>query len=565
MPNRLSRFWKELKRRKVIKVLAWYTGVAVVLIGLASDVAGPLNLPDWAHRIILILLIVGFPLTLIISWIFDITPEGLQKTPALDLDPAEKKDNSQFAHDPSYDGSIAVLPLQDMSPDKDQEYFCDGISEEIINALTRVERLKVIARTSAFAFKGTQMDIRDVGNSLNVANVLEGSVRKDGNKLRITIQLIRVDDGSHMWSDTYNRELKDIFSIQDEISLAIVEKLKMNLRGSAKGGILKRYTENTEAYQYYLKGLYFYSMMTPEGNQKAQENYRKALETDPNYALVYSILGSNFIFAGLQGFIPPEVSIKYAREYTEKALEIDKTVPVAHSTMGGISQLYDWDLEAAEKGFYKSVQLNPNTAWDRFFYAYFLRTVGKFKEAIAESLIALEKDPLNFYINTEIGRTFLMAGRIDQAVEKQMGAIKIFPNGFLAHMNLGEAMEVKDLLDDAIESYNKAVSLSGGSPLAEAKLASALYRAGKKAESQEKIERIEKMMAAVYIPPSILVPYYLLNKDLDRAYHWFKKSCDQKDFNLPDFINAPIDYYRIPDDPRFTALLEKTGLIHYKR
>lgn len=565
MPNKLSHFWKELKRRKVIRLIIIYAPAAFIILEAFDIISDNFGFPQWSFTLVFLILILTFVVLIILSWIFDITPEGLQRTKSIDNEQHETRQALSSVHDSSYDGSIAVLPFQDMSPEKDQDYFCDGISEEIINALTRVERLKVIARTSAFAFKGTQMDIREIGNSLNVANVLEGSVRKDGNKLRITIQLIRVDDGAHLWSDTYNRELKDIFRIQDEISLAIVEKLKMNLRGSAKGGILKRNTENTEAYQYYLKGLYFYSMMTPEGNQKAQENYRKALETDPNYALVYSILGSNHIFAGLQGFIPPDVSVKYAREYTEKALEIDKTVPVAHSTMGAISQLYDWDLEAAEKRFYKSVQLNPNTAWDRFFYAYFLRNLGRFKEAIAESLIALEKDPLNFYINTEIGRTFLMAGRIDQAIEKQKGAINIFPNGFLAHMNLGEVLEVNNQLDDAIESYKKAVSLSGGIPMAEAKLASALYRAGEKAESKEKIEKIEKMMAAVYIPPSILVPYYLLNKDLDRAYHWFKKTCDQRDFNLPDFLNSPIDYYRIPDDPRFTALLEETGLIHYRR
>lgn len=565
MPNRLSRFWKELKRRKVIRLIIIYAPAAFIILEAFDIISDNFGFPQWTFTLVFLILILTFVVLIILSWIFDFTPEGLQRTRSIENENGETKQALSSVQDPSYDGSIAVLPFQDMSPDKDQENFCDGISEEIINALTRVERLKVIARTSAFAFKGTQMDIRDIGNSLNVANVLEGSVRKDGNKLRITIQLIRVDDGSHLWSETYNRELKDIFSIQDEISLAIVEKLKMNLRGSAKGGILKRYTENTEAYQYYLKGLYFWSMMTPEGNQKAQESYRKALEADPNYALVYSVLGSNFIFAGLQGFIPPEVSVKFAREYTEKALEIDQAVPVAHSTMGAISQLYEWDLEAAEKGFYKSVQLNPNTAWDRFFYAYFLRTVGRFKEAIAESMIALEKDPLNFYLNTEIGRTFLMAGRIDQAIEKQMGAIKIFPNVFMPHMNLGEALEVKEQLNDAIESYKKAVSLSGGSPVAEAKLASALLRAGKKAESREKIERIEKMMAAVYIPASILVPYYLLNKDLDRAYYWFKKTCEQRDFNITDFINSPIDYYRIPDEPRFTALLKETGLIHYRR
>ncbi|MFN2303442.1 MAG: hypothetical protein ACK2TV_06890, partial [Anaerolineales bacterium] len=196
MPGKLSQFFQELQRRNVIKVLAWYAGIAIVLIGLTSDIAGPFNLPDWVPRVIIILIIIGFPITVILSWIFDFTPEGFQKTRPLENMEVGKTVPDFSIDDPTYDGSIAVLPFHDMSPDKDQEYFCEGISEEIINALTRVEKLKVIARTSAFAFKGQQMDIRDIGRTLSVAHVLEGSIRKDGVKLRITAQLIRVEDGS---------------------------------------------------------------------------------------------------------------------------------------------------------------------------------------------------------------------------------------------------------------------------------------------------------------------------------------------------------------------------------
>ena len=563
-PGRFLRFWQELRRRKVLKAFIWYAGVAMVLIGLASDVAGPFNLPDGTLRLVIILIIVGFPLAMIFSWIFDFTAEGLQRSPPRGEERGGNREVGSATLDPSYDGSIAVLPFQDMSPEKDQEYFCEGIAEEIINALTRVERLKVIARTSAFAFKGKQMDIREIGKSLNVATILEGSIRKDGNTLRFTAQLIRVEDGSHLWSETYNRELKDIFSIQDEISLAIVEKLKMSIRGGASGGILKHYTDNPIALQYYLKGLYYYQFMTPEGNQKAQENYRKAIETDPEYALVYSVLGSNFLFAGLQGFLPPNVAVKYAREYTDKALQIDSTIVVAHSTLGGISLMYEWDLKASGEDFLKSVQLNPNTAWDRFFYAWYLRTIGRLDESIIETLIALEKDPFNILIITQLGRTFLLAGRIDEAIERQKWAIGIYPNGHMAHQHLGEALEVNGQLDQAIESYEKAAGLSNGSPMAETALACALYKAGKTEKAREKIEFMEKMMESRYIPASILVPYYLLNQDADRAYRWLKKACDERDCSLPDLMNTPILDHRVPDHPRFNALLEKTGLNKYQ-
>ena len=560
MPNRLSNLWQELKRRKVIRFVLIYAPTAFVLLEVYDIIADNYGFQPWAFNLFLTILILGFVILIILSWIFDFTPEGLQRTRSLEYEQSETRQEQQSVPDASFDGSIAVLPFQDMSPEKDQEYFCEGISEEIINALCRVERLKVIARTSAFAFKGRQVDIREIGKSLNVEHILEGSIRKQNNQLRITAQLIRAKDGSHLWSETYNRELKDIFNIQEEISLAMVEKLQMNIRGGALGGILKRHTENPDAYQYYLKGLFYWQMMTPEGNQKAQENYRKAIETDPDYALVYSILGSNFMFAGMQGFIPPKVAVKHAREYTEKALEIDGSIAVAHSTLGAISERYDWNMEACRENVLKSVQLNPNTAWDRFFYAWYLRTVGRFDEAVAESLIALEKDPFNIFICTEIGRTFLLAGRIDEAIERQNSTINLYPHGYMSHLNLGEALEVKGQLDRAIKSYEQAVALSPGAPRAETALAAAWYKAGKIQEAREKVNQVEQMRDTMYLPASLLVPFYLLEKDLDRAHQWFQIACEERDLLLIDFVNTPIIDHRLPADPRFQTLLEQTGL-----
>jgi len=565
MPNKLSQFWQELKRRNVLKVFFWYAGGAMVLIGLASDVAGPFNLPDGTLRLVMMLIIIGFPLVMILAWVFDITPEGFKKTKPYESAEADDNKNQETVPRIKYNNSVAVLPFEDMSPNKDQEYFCDGIAEEIINSLTQVKRLKVIARTSAFAFKGKQMDIREIGNTLDVANVLEGSIRKDGDKIRITAQLIRVEDGYHLLSETYNRELKDIFSIQEEISLAIVEKLKMNILGEAMGGILKRYTESTVAFMYYLKALNYYQMMTPEANQKAQEYYRKAIKEDPGYVLVYAILGSNYMHACISGFISPDEAVKYASEYTKKALEIDKTVPVANSTLAAIKSLYDWELKASEDFYIKSVKLNPNTAWDRWFYSLYLRFIGRYDEAIAESLYALEKDPFNIYIRSYIGTYYLLAGNTDECITWQKSVIELYPGGFMAFQHLGEAFEVKGMLEEAIESYEKAVTLSGGSPLAETKLACILHKTGKTDEARKKVEKVENMKEAVtfYIPCAPLILYYLLTKDLDRAFYWLKKACDEHDFNLPFMMRTPLADYRMPDDPRFNALLKETGLNKY--
>ncbi len=565
MPTKLSRFWQELRRRHVTRVFIWYAGVAMVLIGLASDVAGPFNLPDGTLRLVMILIIIGFPLAIIFSWIFDITPEGLKKTKPYEEAVSDETENQKKVPRITYNNSVAVLPFEDMSPNKDQAYFCEGIAEEIINSLTQVKRLKVIARTSSFAFKGKQMDIREIGNTLDVANVLEGSIRKDGDNIRITAQLIRVEDGYHLWSETYKRELKDIFSIQEEISLAIVEKLKMNILGEAIGGILKHYTESTVAYMHYLKGLNYYQMMTPEANQKAQENYRKAIEVDPKYALVYAILGSNYLHACISGFISPDDAVKYAREYTLKALEIDKTVPVANGTLAGILSFYDWELEASEEYFIKSVRLNPNTAWDRWFYSLYLIFIGRIDEAIAESLYALENDPFNIYIRSYIGLYYLVAGDGDECIHWQKSVIDLYPNGFMAFLHLGEAYEVKGMLQEAIESYEKAVTLSSGSPVAEAKLACTLHKAVRTDEARKRIEKVENMKNRVtfYVPSAPLINYYLLTKDLDRAFYWLNKACDEHDFNLVFMMRSPAAEYRMPDDPRFNALLEETGLNKY--
>ena len=567
MPNKLTRFWQELKRRKVIQVLAIYAGIAAVLIGLASDVAGPFNLPEGTQRLVVILAIVGFPVIAVLSWVFDITPEGLKKTKPYETGGPDENKKQEEVPNPVYNNSIAILPFEDMSPEKDQEYFCEGIAEEIINSLTKVERLKVIARTSAFAFKGRHLDIREIGKILNVANVLEGSIRKDGNKIRITAQLIRVEDAYHLWSETFNKELKDIFSIQDEISLAIVEKLKMNILGEAMGGILNRYTENPVAYMHYLKGLNYYQMMTPEGMIKAHECYIKAIETDPEYALVYAVRASNYMGISLYGFVSPDEAVEKAREYTKKALEIDSTIPIANGTMGTIKLFYDWDPEASGEYFIKSVKQNPNTAWDRWFYSLYLRIIGRIDEAITESLIALEKDPFNIFIGSYLGLYYLSAGKIDKSIERQKMIIDLYPAGFMAHHNLGVALEVKGLLEEAIESYEKAVKLlNGNNPVAESKLACVLHKAGRTDEAREKIGKVESMKKAVsvYIPSGPLVHYYLLTNDLDRAFHWLKKACDEHDTNLPWMISNRSPEYRIPDDPRFNALLKETGLDKYK-
>jgi adenylate cyclase len=558
MPNKPSQFWQELKRRKVIKVIAMYAGAALVFIGFASDVTGLLSMPEWAPRIALLLVAIGFPITIALSWIFDITPEGIKRTTAL----AHSNMNEVHVSNQKskFTGSIAVLPFQDMSPQKDQEYFCDGISEEIINSLTPIESLKVIARTSAFAFKGKPIDIREIGKILNVENVLEGSIRKDGNQLRITAQLIKVEDGSHLWSEAYNRELKDIFTIQEEISMSIVEKLHLKLLTKEKGMLLKRPTEDTEAFQYYLKGLYCWQQMTPEGNQAAQENYTKAFEKDPKFALAINILGANHMSAGYTGFLPPSLVYQKTKELTLKALEIDNSIPVAHSSLGFIKMFKDYDWKGAEREFEIALDISPNSGWDHFYYSIYLRLTNRLDEAIAESISALDFDPYNIFISSEVGATYLVAGLVDQAIEKQKWTIGIYQASFLAHMHLGTALRVKSQLEEAIHSYNKAVQLSGDNPMAVSGLACAYHESGKKEEAKKLIQDLMQRKDKEYIPASVFFPYYIVANELDQAYLWMERSFREKEFNLPIHMVSMLAQDRLPEETRFRALVEQVGL-----
>ncbi len=298
------------------------------------------------------------------------------------------------------ENSIAVLPFMDLSPDKDQEYFCDGVTEEIINALVHVENFKVIARTSAFAFKNKQIDIREIGRKLNVETLLEGSIRKDGNRLRITAQLIKVADGSHIWSERYDRNMKDVFEVQDEISISILNNLKIKLLGSTKSIISKRHTGNIEAYNLYLKGTYSWQALTPDGYRKAIEYFEQALQLDPDYALVYIGLAAINNVSTTFGNTAPDEAYPKANEYANMALKIDSTLAEAYSILGNVNTFYYWKWEKAEQHFRHALEINPNSALIHIYYSFLLTSTGRHEEALSEAKLARELDPLSSYINT---------------------------------------------------------------------------------------------------------------------------------------------------------------------
>ena len=470
--------------------------------------------------------------------------------------PEEEKSGSKHLTVSTTKKSIAVLPFVNMSPEKDQDYFCDGITEEIINALSHIENFKVIARTSAFAFRGKQVDIREIGRMLDVETLLEGSIRKAGSQLRITAQLIKVTDGSHIWSERYDREMKDVFTIQDEISLAIAENLKVKLLGERKLIITKRHSENLEAYNLYLKGTYCYQMLTEEGLKKASEYFEQALQIDPDFALALVGLGYVNWLSTVWGKVPPDEAYPKANEYANQALKIDTSLAEAYSVLGNVNTFYYWNWKEAERNFKHALQINPNSSMAHVNYSALLTFNKRHEEAISEAKRAQELDPLSGYINTRAGEAFAYAGQYDKAIEEYQAALTIHPNYYLAHAQLGNAYRTKGMFKETIAEKEKAVDLSNGNPFLIASLVCEYYQNGNIEESEKLFGSLRKRSETEYVPATSFYRIYKVRGEEYLALEWLKRACNEHDTFLPWLMGTPI----IPEGSKYMTMLKEMGL-----
>lgn len=557
-PGKIVRFWQELKRRKVIHVIIVYATAAFVIIELVNNVFEPLRLPEWTPTMVIVILAVGFPFAVIFSWIFDISSKGILRTGSADDVMKQKEDDSLSDKIIPLENSIAVLPFQDMSPQKDQEYLCEGMAEELINALTKVAKLQVASRTSAFQFKGKGYDIGKIGKKLNVHSVLEGSIRKAGNKLRITAQLINVSDGYHLWSEKYDRDMEDIFTIQDEISLAIVDNLKVKLLRGEKEKLVKRYTDNLEAYSLYLKGRYYWNSLTPEGWEKSFECYQRAIEIDAAYALAFVGLSIWHQSLAFWGDVPPGQAISRSREFAKKAIEIDDSISDAHNSMAVIHATYDWNRSAAEKEFKRALKLDPTNALGGLNYAILLTTWKRFGEALDYARRAQKLDPLSSMINTWVSMILMYAGHYDKAVEGLQHVIAEDSGFWQPHLWLCFTFISESMFEKAIAAGKKAVELSGGASIAEAVLACAYFLSGRSKNGEELLESLKEKSESAHVSATFFVWIYLSRNDLNEAFHWLQKAAKEHDpwicwYGIgPDTLRA--------DDPRFDLLLKEIGL-----
>ena len=460
--------------------------------------------------------------------------------------------------------SIAVLPFSNISADAENEYFCDGLAEELLNALARIEDLKVAAQTSAFSFKSKNADIREIGRALSVNTILQGSVRKSHNRLRITVQLINVADGYHLWSERYDREMKDIFDVQDEITLAVMDALRVKLLGEEKATVLKRYTENAEAYQLYLKGRYFWLKAVPGEFRKSRDYFQQAVDADPSYALGYCGLAGFYGLAAAVGIFPPNEWWPRAEAALKKALELDDTLAEVHMLLAALKTVYYRDWVGAETEFRRAFELNPKLAEVHNIYSTYLVVRGRLDEAIAEGQRTLELDPLSLRYTTDLGNWLYHARRYDEAIRQWREALELDPDNAKLYEAVGDGYEQKELHAEAIAAWQKAMKLAGDEELA-AVLDNANAVGGfgdaLRAVTQKRLERLnESSKRGEYVPSIKYASAYVRLGDKEQAFQWLEKACEERNV-YPLLINSDPFYDSLRTDRRFQDLLRRVGLI----
>ena len=455
--------------------------------------------------------------------------------------------------------SIAVLPFRDMSPQKDQDYFCEGIAEELIDALVKVEGLKVASRMAAFQFEGKGHSIRKIGEELNVSTVLEGSVRKAGKRLRITAQLINVSDGFHIWSDKYDRDSEDIFVIQDEISLAIVNNLKLKLLKEEKDKLVKRYTDNKEAHDLYLKGRYFWNRRYEIGLQKSIEYFELAISKDPNYALPYVGIAESFVNIGFYGFLPFKEAFAKAKAAVSKTLEIDDTLGDAYTALGYINFVYDWDRFRAQDNFTRGFELKTSDAIAYQWYGIYLSAMRRFDEAILQAKRGQELDPLTPIINTLTGVMFIFARRYDEGIEQLDKAVEMDPYSSTTRVYHGWAYICNKMYETAIETLEKAAASAEGAVFTLGYLGLAYGLAGKKEKALKILKQLEVISREKFVAPSSKAFIHIGLGNDDKAFEFFEMAYLERDTILP-FIHLVPFLDHLHDDQRWKKLQKKIGL-----
>ncbi|MEK6410702.1 MAG: protein kinase [Acidobacteriota bacterium] len=455
--------------------------------------------------------------------------------------------------------SLAILPLINASGDPDTEYLSDGITESIINNLSQLPKLRVMARSTVFRYKGKDVDPQSVGQELGVRAALTGRVLQRGDLLIIKAELVDAEDGSHLWGEQYNRELSDIFTIEEEISREISDKLRLKLSGAEKKRLTKRYTENTEAYRLYLKGRFYWTKRTEDGLKKGIEYFQKAIESDPGYALAYAGLADSYNILASYSALAPKDAFPRAKAAATRALELDDKLAEAHTSLAFVKFGYDWDWAESEREFKQAIQLNPGYAIAHNFYAVILAALGRFDEAMAQIKKAHELDPLSLPINTNLGFLLYLARRYDESIQQYLKTIELDEGFPLAHRRLAQTYERKQMYSEAVAEFQKANTLSGED--VEVLSARGHFHAilGETEKANEVLQRMDALASRKYVPAYLIARIYLGLGDNDRVFELLDKACEER-YGYLAYLNVEPLFDSIRSDPRFSDLVRRVGL-----
>jgi TolB-like protein/DNA-binding winged helix-turn-helix (wHTH) protein/Tfp pilus assembly protein PilF len=455
--------------------------------------------------------------------------------------------------------SLAVLPLENLSGDASQNYFADGMTDELITDLAQISALKVISRTSVMVYKGARKPLPQIARELNVDAVVEGTVLRSGDQVRITAQLIEASTDKHLWSQSYEGELRDTLALQSRVASAIADQIRINLTPQEQAALKNVKVVNPEAYESYLKGRYFWNKRTADGLKAALAYFKQAIEEDPKYAQAYSGLADTYALLGdwQYAVMTPKEAFPEAKAAAIKALELDSTLGEAHNSLAFVLDAFDWNLDAAGKEFRRAIELNPGYATTHHWYAWHLSLLGRFDEAIVEMRKAENLDPLSLIINADLAEILLIAHSYDESIRQSRKTIEMDPNFALAHNQLAQAYLQKQTYDESVAEMQKAVELSGGSPTCVANLARAYVASGKRSEAEKLLSDLKKRSNPSVSYSSEIAVIYVALGDRDQAMNWLEKAYEER-FNPSVLLRPGFDPLR--SDPRFQSLLHRIGL-----
>ena len=465
---------------------------------------------------------------------------------------------SYFLKEPVRDiSSLAVLPFVNEGSDPNTDYLSDGITESIINSLSQLPRLKVMARNTVFSYKGEEVDPRKIGRELNVDVVLTGRLTQRGETLDIQTELVNVLEGSQLWGQHYNRRFADIFEMQDEIAKEISGQLRVKLTGDEQRRLTKRYTENIEAFQLYLKGRYYFDRRTTEGTRQSIGYFEEAIKKDPEYGLAYAGLANSYIPSDT--VLPPRETIAKAKEAARKALLIDDTLAEAHTAQARVLQHCDWDSTGAEREFKRSIELNSKYAEAHHMYSHFLMQMGRTEESLIESRKALDLDPLDVLLHIHLAWTYIHARQYDQSMPELLKLVETESSRNEVHLLLGRVYLQKGIYDKAIEEFQRARSLPAGTGAAGSLLGYAYAASGNRHEALKVLNDLEKQYKQGRVSPYSAAVVYAGLRENDQAIEWLQKAFKERSGSLL-LLKVEPAFDGLRSDPRFTNLLWRIGL-----